>query len=98
MTTIVDPTHQLFAPALGLEPGRGRLVGRNILILGAGQRANDDPAAMGNGRAMSLLFAREGAAVACADLETASAEETARRVQAEGGKAIALTADARDPE
>jgi NAD(P)-dependent dehydrogenase (short-subunit alcohol dehydrogenase family) len=97
MNAAVDPLRQLFAPALGREPGHGRLAGRSVLILGAGQRANDDADALGNGRAMSLLFAREGAAVACADRDASPAADTVRRVQAEGGRAIALTADAHDP-
>lgn len=67
-----------------MEPGDGRFAGRNIVILGAGQRVNADPNAMGNSRAMSLLFAREGAAVACVDIDTAAGEETARRVQQAG--------------
>jgi NAD(P)-dependent dehydrogenase (short-subunit alcohol dehydrogenase family) len=96
-----DPRRQLFAPALGQGPGLGRLAGRSILVLGAGQRpspAGEAQPAVGNGRAMSLLFAREGAAVACADLDLAAAEETARLVRAEGGRAIALQADAAQPE
>jgi NAD(P)-dependent dehydrogenase (short-subunit alcohol dehydrogenase family) len=96
MSAAFDPQRQLFAPALGEEPGHGRLAGRNIVILGAGQRANDDPQAVGNGRAMSLLFAREGAAVACVDRDAQAAEETARRVREGGGKAVALVADAAD--
>jgi len=92
-----NPQCHLFAPALGEEPGHGRLAGRNIVILGAGQRANDDPQAVGNGRAMSLLFAREGAAVACVDRDAQAAQDTARRVRDGGGKAVALVADAADP-
>jgi NAD(P)-dependent dehydrogenase (short-subunit alcohol dehydrogenase family) len=97
----IDPQRQLFAPALGLAPGLSRLSGRNVLVVGAGQRASDadDTApAMGNGRAMCLLFAREGAAVACADLDLSAAEETARLVRAQGGRAIALQADAAQPQ
>jgi len=97
----VDPKRQLFAPALGEAPGLGRLAGRNILVLGAGQRASAEASgepAIGNGRAMSLLFAREGAAVACVDIDLPAAEETARRVRAEGGRAIALQADAAQPQ
>jgi NAD(P)-dependent dehydrogenase (short-subunit alcohol dehydrogenase family) len=48
---------------------------------------------VGNGRAMSVLFAREGAAVACADLDLAGAEETAAWARREGGRAHALQAD-----
>lgn len=82
----------------GTAPGRGRLKGRNILIVGGGQRVLDaatDP--VGNGRAMSLLFAREGAAVAVADMNRASAEETVSLIGKEGGKAQAIEADISKP-
>jgi hypothetical protein len=47
---------------LGRAPGHDRLRGRKILVVGGGQR-NFDPATdpIGNGRATSLLCAREGA-------------------------------------
>lgn len=63
----------------GLAPGRGRLDGRRILVVGGGQdtRGLDDPP-VGNGRAMCVLFSREGAWVAVADRHRDSAEETAR--------------------
>ena len=95
----LDPRRQLFATALGQATGLGRLAGRAILILGAGQRATTGGAspAIGNGRAMSLLFAREGAKVACADVDLAAAEATADLVRAEGGKAVAIAADAGRP-
>lgn len=82
----------------GTAPGRGRLKGRNILIVGGGQRTLDaatDP--VGNGRAMSLLFAREGAAVAVADMNRASAEETVALIGKEAGKAHAIEADISKP-
>lgn len=84
---------QLFAPALGLEPSRGRLAGRKILVVGAGQRPSNDPGIYGNGRAMSVLFAREGAAVACADMVLESAEETAGIIRDRGGEAHAIESD-----
>ena len=77
-----------------MAPGRGRLTGRRILIVGGGQRVFDaatDP--IGNGRAMSILCAREGAHVAVADLNLASAEDTVARITAEGGRAFAIAAD-----
>src|SRR5260221_2318598 len=61
-----------------------RLPGRRIVVVGAGTRASDDPdAPIGNGRAISVLAAREGAAVACADIDVDAAAETARLVDAE---------------
>jgi NAD(P)-dependent dehydrogenase (short-subunit alcohol dehydrogenase family) len=48
---------------------------------------------MGNGRAMAILFAREGARVLCVDRVAERAEETAALIAAEGGEASALAAD-----
>jgi len=82
------------AESRGEAPGRGRLTGRRLLVVGGGQRTFDaatDP--IGNGRAMSLLFAREGARVAVADMNRASAEETVGRIRQEGGGALAIEAD-----
>ena len=80
----------------GRAPGRGRLSGRRILVVGGGQTdigEADTPA--GNGRAMSILFAREGAKVAVADRVLVSAEATVALMPAGCGKAIA--ADVSDP-
>jgi NAD(P)-dependent dehydrogenase (short-subunit alcohol dehydrogenase family) len=65
--------------------------------VGGGQEEHglEDPP-IGNGRAMSILFAREGAAVAVADLNEASAEKTAEMVRAEGASAEVVVADASD--
>ncbi len=72
--------------------------GRKILIVGAGQQDYDieDPP-IGNGRAMSRLFAREGARVAIADIDHAAVEETARQVRAEGTTPVTIVADASEP-
>jgi NAD(P)-dependent dehydrogenase (short-subunit alcohol dehydrogenase family) len=85
--------------ARGAGPGRGRLAGRRILVVGGGQQDHgvEDPP-IGNGRAMSVLFAREGAAVAITDLDEASAEATAELVRAEGATAEVIVADAADEE
>jgi len=90
-----DPVKQLWDTSIGAAPGRGRLEGRRILVIGAGQRATPEPSTtIGNGRAMSMLFAREGAAVACADMDLASAEETAAMIAADsGGKTAVIQAD-----
>jgi NAD(P)-dependent dehydrogenase (short-subunit alcohol dehydrogenase family) len=82
------------AESKGETPGRGRLAGRKVLVVGGGQRTFDaatDP--IGNGRAMSILFAREGAGVAVADANRESAEETVARIGGEGGRAFAIEAD-----
>lgn len=65
----------------GLAPGRGRLKGRRILIVGGGQddRGETNPP-IGNGRAMCVLFSREGAKVAIADRNKSAAQETANLI------------------
>jgi NAD(P)-dependent dehydrogenase (short-subunit alcohol dehydrogenase family) len=76
-----------------------RLNDRMLLVVGAGTRATDDPEApIGNGRAISILAAREGAAVACADVDAAAAETTVREIEAEGGRAVPIVADVADPD
>jgi NAD(P)-dependent dehydrogenase (short-subunit alcohol dehydrogenase family) len=60
----------------------GRLEGRKVLVVGAGTRRSRDPdAPVGNGRAISVTAAREGAAVACADIDEQAAEATAALVR-----------------
>lgn len=86
------------AEALGLAPGRGRLEGRRILVVGAGTRPSDeaDPP-IGNGRAIALLAAREGAAVACADRDPDSARETLARIEKAGGQGRWIQVDVSRP-
>jgi NAD(P)-dependent dehydrogenase (short-subunit alcohol dehydrogenase family) len=82
------------AESQGLAPGRGRLAGRRILIVGGGQQVLDaetDP--VGNGRAMSVLFAREGAKVAVADRNRDAAWATVDLISREGGEAVMIEAD-----
>ena len=67
-----------------------RLKGKTAIIVGAGQTPGET---IGNGRAMSILFAREGAQVLCVDRVAERAEETAAMILAEGGKATAFTAN-----
>jgi len=93
--TIVQ--HGLEASAQGTAPGRGRLAGRRILVVGGGQLTfGMEGAPMGNGRTISLLCGREGASVAVADVNGDAAAETAGLVASEGGTAFPLTADATD--
>jgi NAD(P)-dependent dehydrogenase (short-subunit alcohol dehydrogenase family) len=65
----------------------GRLEGKVCVITGAGS---------GIGRASALLFAREGGCVIVADVDRAGADETAKRIRAEGGLANVVIADVTD--
>ncbi|HLI00225.1 MAG TPA: SDR family NAD(P)-dependent oxidoreductase [Acidimicrobiales bacterium] len=79
--------------------GPGLLAGRRVLVVGAGTRPSDDPdAPTGNGRAISVLAAREGAAVACLDVDGAAARLTAGLVEDAGGRAAVVVGDVSDPE
>lgn len=56
----LDPAASLHPETLGRAPGRHRLTGRHIIVVGAGQRkVVDEKPPVGNGRAMAILFARE---------------------------------------
>jgi NAD(P)-dependent dehydrogenase (short-subunit alcohol dehydrogenase family) len=71
-----------------------RLEGKKILVVGAGTQRSDEPdPPVGNGRAISVLAAREGAAVVCADRDAAAAEETAAWITRDGGTASVCVAD-----
>lgn len=61
-----------------------RLAGKNAIVTGGGR---------GIGRAIAQGFAREGAAVAVADLNLANAEKVAQEISEQGGRAIALQVD-----
>jgi NAD(P)-dependent dehydrogenase (short-subunit alcohol dehydrogenase family) len=51
---------------------------------------------LGNGRATAITFAREGATVICADIDTESATATAEMIRGEGNEASVLTLDVTD--
>jgi NAD(P)-dependent dehydrogenase (short-subunit alcohol dehydrogenase family) len=92
------------AEAAGSAPGRGRLAGRRVLVVGAGTRPSPEPdPPLGNGRAIAVLAAREGAAVACADRDAGAAEATAALVRdesprGEGQRAAVVLADVASPD
>lgn len=76
---------------MGETPKNGdRVAGKVAVVVGAGQTPGDT---IGNGRAISLAFTRQGAKVVAVDRDLASAEETCRLVAAEGGEAKAIQAD-----
>jgi NAD(P)-dependent dehydrogenase (short-subunit alcohol dehydrogenase family) len=71
-----------------------RLAGRRILVVGAGTQAGGDPEApVGNGRAISVLAAREGATVVCADRDQEAAQQTAGWIEREHGQTSVVVAD-----
>ncbi len=75
-----------------------RLKGRRILVVGGGSQAAGDPdAPPSNGRAISVLAAREGATVAVADRVEAAAIETLAHAREAGGAATAIVADVARP-
>ena len=70
-------------------PGSGRLKGKVALVTGADS---------GIGRAVAVLFAREGADVAIAYLcEHDDAKKTAQIVESEGGRALTIAGDLGEP-
>jgi NAD(P)-dependent dehydrogenase (short-subunit alcohol dehydrogenase family) len=73
------------------------LNGRRLLVVGGGTRRSDDPdAPPGNGRAVAVAAAREGAAVVVSDVDAGAAQATADLVSDVGGTAHAVTADVAD--
>jgi NAD(P)-dependent dehydrogenase (short-subunit alcohol dehydrogenase family) len=93
----LDPAASLHAETLGQAKSNARLAGRRIIVVGAGQRKIiDEEPPIGNGRAMSVLFAREGAHVACIDVNKEAADSTVSQITAEGGKAFAYVTDVSD--
>src|SRR4030095_13235754 len=93
----LDPSASLHPESLGLAKGRGRLAGRRIIVVGAGQRKIiDEEPPIGNGRAMSVLFAREGAHVACIDVNKEAADHTVAQITSEGGNAFIDVVDVSD--
>ena len=84
----VKPRPRYEAP---LYEGAGKLKEKVALITGGDS---------GIGRAVAVLFAREGADVAFTFLkeEKRDAEETQRAIEAEGQRGIALSGDVRDPK
>lgn len=70
---------------------RRRLAGRVAIVTGAGSQGSGE--GVGTGKAISVLFAGEGARVCLVDREPGRAEETLRRIEAAGGQAFVVAAD-----
>ena len=83
----LNPRPQFMAPGY---TGSGKLSGRAAIITGGDS---------GIGRAVAVLFAREGADVAIVYLnETSDARETRKHVEAEGQRCLLIRGDVRDPQ
>ena len=86
------------ATATGTAPAASRLAGRKIVIVGGGSQGVGDPdAPPGNGQAIAMLAAREGASVAVVDVVADAAQETVRLIEGSGGTAVSVLADVADP-
>ena len=72
----------------------GRLEGKVAIVTGAGSSGPG----VGNGKAASVLFAREGARVLLVDINTDHAQETLEMITAEGGEASVFQADVTDAD
>ena len=68
-----------------------RLRDKVAVVVGAGQTPGET---IGNGRATSILYAREGARVLLVDRHKTSAEETLQMVEEAGGSGSVVEADA----
>jgi NAD(P)-dependent dehydrogenase (short-subunit alcohol dehydrogenase family) len=66
-----------------------RVRGKSIIVTGAGSIGPG----IGNGKASSILYAREGGRVLLVDRDLAAAEETRRMISGEGGQAVACACD-----
>ena len=71
-----------------------RFESKVVMVFGAGSSGPG----WSNGKAASVLYAREGATVVAIDLEPAAAEETRAIIEAEGGSAIALATNVTNGE
>src|SRR5206468_11826080 len=80
------PASAVLRFAIAEERSMPRLAGKVAFITGAGN---------GIGRATAILFAREGARVAIAEIDAQAGEETAHLA---GNETIAIHADVTDPD
>ncbi|MDP7540194.1 MAG: SDR family NAD(P)-dependent oxidoreductase, partial [Alphaproteobacteria bacterium] len=71
-----------------------RLEGKVALVTGAGSIGPG----WGNGKAVAVLFAREGAKVVALDINADAATETAAIIASEGGNCTTITGDVSNSE
>ena len=71
----------------------GKLGGKVAIVTGAGSVGDG----YGTGKAISVLFAREGARLVLVDRDEARAEATRQIIEGEGGQATVVGADIADP-
>lgn len=72
-----------------------RVEGKTAIVVGGGQTPGQT---IGNGRAVAMVLAREGARVLVVDRHKASAQDTVDLISAEGGEAWAHEADTTDED
>lgn len=72
----------------------GRLTGKVAIVTGAAPQAEG----VGNGTAVAMLFAREGASVVLVNRNLERAEALEATIRAEGGEAAAFAADVTKPD
>lgn len=73
--------------------GNNRVKGKVVIVTGAGSIGPG----MGNGKASSILYAREGAQVMLADYNFKAAEQTKHLIEKEGGNCISCKVDVTEP-
>ena len=86
--------------ALAAKRGAQRLAGKVAVVVGAGQSEGSGPddETIGNGRAVAMLFAREGAQVLAVDRDPVSLQKTQELIVSAGGSVQTLVADITDEE
>jgi len=93
----LDPSSSVFLETVGKGTSYNRLNRRKILVVGAGQQdIGEENPPIGNGRAIAVLCAREGAAVVCLDVNKKAADDTVQQIRSEGGEAYPYVFDVRD--
>jgi NAD(P)-dependent dehydrogenase (short-subunit alcohol dehydrogenase family) len=72
----------------------GRLLGKTAIVIGAGSQGEG----IGNGRAVAIMFAREGAKVVAFDRDAGALDDTQKRIEAEGLSCRTIVGDVCDTE